>query len=108
MTPIVATFKPKSIRDWSYYSCILLQGGNDPRDPQGGVWKWLTGPFFPFSVQTPQATAGTWEYAPTGVLFFFAPAQGDSGGDSELAPVMMFWRVHWNFRVLCSQKALQG
>jgi hypothetical protein len=107
MTPIVATFKPKSVRDWSYYSCILLQGSADPHVRNEGVWKWLTGPFFPFSVEVPSAKGGKWWYVSTGVLIFFAPFQrpGESGGQE---PAMMFNRVHWNFRVLCSQKALQG
>jgi hypothetical protein len=104
MTPIVATFKPKSVRDWSYYSCLLLQGSTDPKR---GVWKWLRGPFFPFCLAAPMAKKGTWSYAPSGTLYFFTTTPEDDP-DGDLIGVMMFAKVHWNFQILCSQRALQG
>jgi hypothetical protein len=97
MLLLVATIKPKGSKagDWSCYCRLKLEEAAGK-----GRWSLINGPFFPFSKDAPQARSGDWEYR-AGTLFFWADG-------NPMQFVMTFDRLHWNFRVLCSQKELQG
>jgi hypothetical protein len=97
MLLLVATIKPKNTKPgvWSHYCRLKLE------EPNGkGRWSVMSGPFLPFSKDAPDARSGDWEYN-AGSLFFWA--DGD-----PMQFVMTFDQLHWNFRVLCSQKDLTG
>src|SRR5262249_48245105 len=100
----VATFKPKTCRDWSYYCRLRMDvapGENDAGEFDG-TWSVMGGPFFPFSKEyRDQQSSGVWCYgADAGRIGFFAP-------DTE-ERYLLFWPVHWNFRVICAHRELQG
>jgi hypothetical protein len=98
MLLLVATIKPENIEtgDWSYYCRLKLE-----ETAGKGRWSLINGPFFPFSKDAPEARSGDWEYR-AGTLFFWAD------GNDPMRFVMTFDRLHWNFRVVCTQKELQG
>src|SRR5262245_55507772 len=102
MTVLVATFKPKSCKDWSYYCRLRVDvapGSNDS-GKFDGTWSLIDGPFFPFSKDHPsQNSSGVWFYGAGDIVF-----TDDSLGEGYLA----LQSVHWNFRILCSHRELQG
>jgi hypothetical protein len=97
MLQLVASIKPKNSKpgDWTYYCRLKLEESNGK-----GRWSVIDGPFLPFSKDAPDAQSGDWEYS-AGTLFFWA--DGD-----PMQFVMTFDQLHWNFRVLCLQRKLQG
>jgi hypothetical protein len=102
MSEIVATFKPKRCRDWSYYCRLKVILGGGWGDYLKGQWSVIGGTFFPFSRDFPnQARSGEWCYVSrAGALSFW-----DVYPDSWYAT---FRSVHWNWRVLCTHRELCG
>ena len=99
MFPLLATIKPTTSRGWNHYARVLLEGGSS----QGGMWKYLNGPFFPFSLDTPNSKSGIWQWQEEiRQIFFFA---SEEFGQKS---VMKFARVPQNFRVLCSMRDATG
>jgi hypothetical protein len=100
MTELVATFKPKRIKDWLFFCRLLIIDGGKLNQ----TWSVIDGPFFPFSKDFPdQPDSGIWGYSGGQLVF---------GPDPDVRPsneiYLVFRSVHWNFRVLCSQTQLQG
>jgi hypothetical protein len=105
MLLLLATIRQQIARGWSHYARILLEERHHQAGgvSQTGVWKYLNGPFFPFSKDTPEAKSGTWDWGEaTRQITFFASEEYDQQG------VMLFSRVPANFRVLCSMRDTTG
>jgi hypothetical protein len=102
MSEIVATFKPKSCRDWSYYCRFRGIPGGGWGDYIKGKWSMIGGVCFPFSRDVPnQPSSEEWCYVSrAGALSFL-----DVYPYSWYAT---FRSVHWNWRVLCTQRELCG
>jgi hypothetical protein len=104
MSLVVACLKPTSCSDWSYYCQLELNTARTPYSGPAkgslGLWRYLRGPYFPFTHKWPdQKDHGEWYYE-KGFLCFY-----------DLYPsscYAIFRSVHWNWRVLCTQRELTG